>query len=400
MKINFSNVNFRANKVSYAQAKYLKNTLKNSGNVNIICHTGTDADSATSAVVIASYLAQMGVKSKIIASKEPEKLGALNSDKYDFIKEKELNGDEKVEGTTFCVDFSSKDRVSSNAQKYIDNAQKLLCVDHHKGINISNHDYVYIDSPLEDNHTECVASCYIDSSAKSTTSVLYRFFEALGEDINNENAYNMFLGLADDAYKRGYLICDAKNGVITPTKDAYEDENFIEVYDALKTRLDETQLKQIIHEVDRTAYLTEDEKNLQDFLYENITFTPDNKIAYVAIEPDNELWKKAGGDTPTVSTIMNKFRQDTLLNKENDEKLKDLKVAMVFYKANGNYRVSLHSKDVDLHPIYQYIEENCPAKNISIGGHTTRGGGRIASVDKDSCNLWIKQVIEACEKNI
>ena len=179
MKINFSSLNFRANKVSQAQAGYFRKTLKNSKNVNIICHTGTDTDSAASAVVMASYLAQMGVKPRIIASKEPNKLGVIDSDRFDFSKEKELSDDENIEGTTLCVDFSSKDRISANTQKFIDKADKLLCIDHHRGINIADHDYTYINAPLKSNHSRSVSSCYVDSSAKSTTSIIYRFFEAL-----------------------------------------------------------------------------------------------------------------------------------------------------------------------------------------------------------------------------
>ena len=398
MKINFSNINFKANKVSAAQAEYFRNALKNSKNVNIICHTGTDSDSACCAAVVASYLAQLGVKSKIIASKDISKLGVLNANQYNCIKEKDLTGKEKVEGTTICLDFSSKDRVSSNALNYIENANKLLCIDHHRGINIKDHDYVYINSPLENNHIRSVASCYMDSSAKSATSIVYRFLEALGEDVDNEKAYNLFLGLVDDASKRGYVGCSARTGEVYLLNDALGDKNFLEVYNALINKLSDKQVSDIAKEVDRTANLTPDQTLLNSYLYNNIQYASNNKIAYVVIEPDNKVWKDAGGDTPVVSTILNKFRQDILLNRENKKEFKNLEIAMVFYEANGNYRVSLHSKNKNLHPIYRYVENNCPAKNISIGGHTTRGGGRITSLDKDSQELWVSQLIEACKQ--
>jgi len=397
MKINLTNINFKANKISSAQAKYFKNTLQNSKKVNIICHTGTDPDSAASGAVIASYLAQLGVKSKIIASKPLENLGVIGANKYSFINEKQIPDDEKIEGTTLCLDFSSTVRVSPKAQKYLDNADKLLCIDHHKGIDIVDHDYIYINSPLKNSNVRGVASCYIDSSAKSATSIIYRLFEALNEEIDNEKVYNMFLGLADDSSKRGYLTCDGIKGEIELKEEALKDKNFIEVYEDLRNKLSKEQIANIAKEVDRTSNLTKEEKDLQDFLYQNITLTPDKKIAYVVIDPDNEIWKKAGGDTPVVSTILNKFRQDILLNKENIEDFKNLEASMVFYRANGNYRVSLHSKEKNLHPVYEYVEKNCPADNISIGGHATRGGGRITTLDKESQNLWVNILLEAGE---
>jgi len=400
MKINSVNLNFGANKVSKAQAKYFKDALKSSENVNIICHTGTDTDSISSAAVISSYLAQMGVKSTIISSKDVSKFGVLNPEKYNVLKEKDLKGDEKVEGTTICVDFSSKSRASNKALRFFENADKTLCIDHHRGINLSNHDYIYINSPLKNNNVKGVASYYVDSSAKSTTSIIYRFFEALNEDIDNETAYNMFLGLTDDGVKRGYIDCNGVMGKVELYKEAFEDENFVEVFSNLKEKLSEAQIENIAREVDRTANLTPEQVALKNFLYNNIQYDSDNKIAYVVIEPDNKIWKKAGGDTPTVSTIMNQFRQDILSNKDNKKENENTEIAMVFYKANGNYRVSLHSKNVNLHPVYEYIENNCPAKNISIGGHATRGGGRITTFDKNSCNLWVNSVLEGCRNNI
>ena len=400
MKVCFSNVNFRANKVSQAQAEYFKKTLKNSKNVNILCHSATDPDSACCAVTIASYLAQAGIKAKIIASEDLSSLGVKNSEKYEIINEKDLQKDEKVEGTTLCVDFSSKERMSKNTLNYIDKADKLLCIDHHRGIDISDHDYIYINHPLENNYVRGVASCYADSSAKSATSVIYRFLEALDEDINEEQAYNLFLGLADDGSKRGYIRCNAKDGTIKIRKDAKDDKNFIEVYEKLKNKLSNNDIVKIAKEVDRTSNLSEEETKFKNYLYDNINYDCNNQLAYVVIPPECEEWINAGGDTPIVSTILNEFRQDILLNKDHKKEFKDLQIAMVFYKRNDDYRVSLHSRDVNLHNIYNDVLENCPSDNISIGGHTYRGGGKIAASDKDSQKLWVNQLIDACKNEL
>lgn len=397
MKVGFSDIYFKANKVSLAQAEYFKKVLENSKNVNIICHTRTDIDSAACAATVADYLEQKGINSKIIISQEMKNLGIKDPEKYNCVQSQTLTGDENVEGTTLCVDFCSSDRLPHNSANFVKNADKLLCIDHHRGVNLVDHDYIYINSPIKDNNIRGVSSFYIDSSAKSATSIVYRFMEALGEDVDNQKAYNLFMGLVDDATKRGFVSCDGKNGKISLLEDAQEDGNFCEVYNALAKKLTKEQITEIAKKIDRTSELTESEQKLNDSLYDRIQLFGYKKIAAVVIDPDDELWEKCGGDTPVVSTILNRFRQNVLNNKFNDSNLKDVQIAMVFYKVSNTYRVSLHSKDISLHPVYKYIEKELPAGTFSIGGHTTRGGGKISATDKDSCKLWVNTVIRACE---
>ena len=78
MKISWTSINFKANKIIKPQAEYINKVLCSSKNVDIICHEDTDRDSADSAVSIFNYLKQKGVNSRIIISQD---LKNLNLDK-------------------------------------------------------------------------------------------------------------------------------------------------------------------------------------------------------------------------------------------------------------------------------------------------------------------------------
>ena len=63
------------------------------------------------------------------------------------------------------------------------------------------------------------------------------------------------------------------------------------------------------------------------------------KVAYVAIPPDDEQWQKLGGDNTVTSTILNRFRQEVLSENENIETLIEKAIAEEEkYNFNINYK--------------------------------------------------------------
>lgn len=396
MKVNFSNLNFSANKMPQKQARYIDKTLKNSNTVDIICHETSDRDSVNSAIAIYDYLAQSGVNSRIILSQNLNSLGLRDANK-NILQAADLKTDEKAD-TVLCVDFSAKDRVKESVLDYIKNANKILCIDHHHGINLTDHDYTYLTGETEiDKNSETVSSFYVDASAKSATSVIYRMFEALEEDISDETAYDLFYGLADDCVKRGLVSCDGITGTITPDKKLICDKNAYEIYENLENRLTEEQIADIARKIDIMANLAPEFKEFYESLFEKIRISDDGKTACVEIPPDDPVWKNLGGDNTTTSTILNRFRQNIL----NNEKFKNTENAIVFYEAHGNYRFSIHSKNEKLDEFYDLALKTVKGyDNFTAGGHKSRGGGRITSVDKNMCHKFCKDVTDCLNSSM
>ena len=347
MKINHTNINFQAKKMSVKQADYIDNILKKSKDIDIICHETTDRDAANSALAMYDYLKQQGINARIILSQNLESL-TLRNKNANIIQAKNLEENSKPD-TVLCVDFSDKERVAPNVLEHI--------------------------------------KFYVDTTAKSATSVIYRFFEALDENISKETAYDLFFGLISDCNKKGLIHCDGIKGEINETEELIQDKNAYEIYLKLKEKISDEDISDIARKIDIITNLTDDEKEFYKSLFKKIKFSKNQEIAYVMIPPDDTTWKKLGGDNTTTSSILNQFRQDIL------RKYKDTKIAVAFYEANGTYRASFHSKEKNLEDLYILSKDKIKEKGFSIGGHDNRGGAKILSTEPDICEKWAKEII-------
>ena len=208
MKINYTNINFKAKKMSVKQADYIDNILKKSKDVDIICHETTDRDAANSALAMYDYLEQQGITARIILSQNLESL-TLRNKNANIIQAKNLE-DNSEPDTVLCVDFSAKERVAPNVLKHMEKANNIVGFDHHIDANI-------IENPNE--ITPDITPFYVDTTAKSATSVIYRFFEALDENISKETAYDLFFGLISDCNKKDSYIATELKEKLTKQKN-------------------------------------------------------------------------------------------------------------------------------------------------------------------------------------
>ena len=399
MKINRIALNFKANKMPSQQAKYLDTRLKNAKKVDIFCHEDTDADGATSAMVMSDYLKEKGIDSRIVLS---QNLGLLKlrDYSYNFIQAKNYKKQRDVD-TALCVDFSSKGRLLPKVYNEFQKIPNKLGIDHHRGIDIVDGNYVYINSPLNDEeqqHIKPVVDFYVDSSAKSATSIIYRFFEALDGDIDSHKAYDLFYGFADDCAKRNFVKCDGLKGTIEPTFELLADKNSYEIFNKLKSKLTNEDVSKIARNVDVLSSLNTKERKFDKSLKDKILLSPNGHIAFVEIPSDDKTWEKLGGDNVRTSTILNRFRQDVLSNKFNDPKLENIKTVIVFYRANDTYRMSLHSKEPTLLKFFKYVDKHSKTQlTSSMGGHRQRAGGKIDITDANTCHEWVMDIIN-CDK--
>lgn len=393
MKISNSQISFRANKMSEPQAKLIEDTLKNAKNIDIICHDVSDRDTANCAYVMWNYLNQMGINSRVVLS---QKLSTLNlrDENFNYTQSKDLtNDDYKNVDTVLCLDFSSKGRINKYARKLTDNSKAFLCIDHHVGCDIHNKKPVVITKTLLDSKLpKRISPIYIDTSAKSATSIIYRYFEVLNKEIDENCAYDLLAGLVSDCKKKDMIVCDGTRGEIIPQKELKDDKNAYEIFLKLKSKLTPDKILKLARETDILSSLTNEEKEFQKNLYKRLQYNDLNKTAYVVIPPNDEEWEKLGKDNNRTSAILNSFRREIIKN----DKYKT-NTAIVFYEADGCFRLSLHSKNNNLEKFYYNLSKVSKYRNypdFSIGGHKNRGGGKIATLNKETCAQFVEDVIK------
>ena len=394
MKVTNAITSFKANKMSTMQANYVDKKLKEAKQVDIITHDMTDRDGANSALAMWEYLNNQGINARVIISKKVPQ--ALNLRNYNCnivqaLDKKEI--DKIIPDIAFCVDFGGAERVLPNVKEHIAKAPLVMGFDHHSEVDISRGNYVQFRRLLlDDEQVFTKADFYSDMSAKSATSIIYRFFEALGKDIDSNQAYDLFFGLVDDATKRNLVKCDGIKGTITAQSALYEDKNALEIYTKLREKLNDEQIKTIAKSVDLISSLNPIQQEFKDSLKDRLQYSDNGKIAYLEILADDSEWENLDGDNTITSTILNRFRQEVLA--KNDE----VEAVICFYEAHGNYRLSAHTKNPNLLNFFKYVEENkIPNFTQNSGGHPTRGGGGIKTNDPNVCHNWVQSIISCDE---
>ncbi len=394
MKVTNAITSFKANKMSTMQARYVDRKLKEAKNVDIITHDMTDRDGANSALAMWEYLNNQGINARVIISKKvPQALGLRNYN-CNIVQAMDDNEVRKITpDVAFCVDFGGAERVLPNVKEHIEKAPIVMGFDHHSEVDISRGNYVQFRRPLfDDEQVFTKADFYSDMSAKSATSIIYRFFEALGQDTDSNQAYDLFFGLVDDMTKRNLVKCDGTKGTITAQKALFEDKNAFEIYSKLKEKLDSEQISTIAKSVDLISSLNPAQQQFKDSLKDRLQYSENGKIVYLEIPADDSEWENLDGDNTITSTILNRFRQEILANDD------EVEAVICFYEAHGNYRLSAHTKNPELLDFFKYVEENkIPNFSQNSGGHPTRGGGGIKTNDPNVCHNWVLDIISCDE---
>jgi len=388
-KKNFKSVNFGANKMPKNEADFLKKGLLKNPSADVFAHESTDKDAVNSALAISNFLLKHGVTARIIISGKEESLDIQDNSK-NIIQSKDYTPS-MGDVTYICVDFSKSERIPQNILNYIDlKSSNIYCFDHHTDTDIGQKRVIFNKS-FDTNEVKATAPVYVDSSAKSATSVIYRFFEALEEKFDNLSAFEMFYGLVSDCYKKGLVEIDGSKGTIEAKKDLSEDKNAIEIFNKLKEGLTDAQIAAIARNTDIMSTLSEKEEDFYKSLFNKMQFSPDRKTAYAVLAPNDKVWEELGEDNQRTSAIINHFRQDVLKN------YPGVKNAIVFYKAGENYRLSVHSKD-NLTSFYKRAQKEIKGENFSIGGHESRGGGKIKSLTPEQCEEFVREIVDVISK--
>lgn len=412
MKVNSVNTFkpvFKANKMSEKQALYLNNKLLSSDKVDIFCHSATDEDAFNSAKTLYTYLEQKGKHPRIVASRDFDNYD-YDENKYNIIHFEDVNSDTQKADLAACVDFSKKERLADNVLDYLMSFDEshIVGIDHHNEdeyvIDNTNHitKSYSKENPMPDFEEK---NYYIDSTAKSCSSIIYRFFEALNIIPSKEQLKSLFCGMTDDMTKSNYvkLTDDCHIKHMPKLKD---NPNVKEVYEKIENMLTPLDKQEIIQHLNVLAGLSPDEKDFQNKLFNNVRLNNNNTFAYVVLDPDDAQWLRLGGDNKRTSTIMRDFRVRMLAHNYDDkqipnslkEKLNNLQAAAVFYSNPEEkcYRISIHSKNDCVQKYNDYIREHLNPGLIA-GGHANRGGGRIFTLESEKWQNWVQDFVTASE---
>lgn len=387
---NFSinyNIGFGAKPIPKSVIDKTKKDLldKNINRIDIYCHSSADEDTINSAKVFYNWLTKNGKDVKICVPKaEIEKL-------YFSTKDYNLKGcNNVIPDKSVVLDFNSKERLGASYTDLFNrnSHQNIIGYDHHTPSNMLKGNF------------------YIDDSAKSCCGVLTRFFEGLGEKLSKNDRKNLYCGMISDYKKSGLLSLNrTENGYNLIKKDKLlKDKNSLEVFNKLDKSLDNKDKQEIYIHLDPLARLTSDEKILQEKLYSQLNVSPNGKMAYVIIPPNDKLWKKVGMDTPTTSEILKDIRTQVstdsqkaeFLSDEQKLKMKDVNTVIAFYQKDNEYRMSIHSRSNSALKLIDYIKENINP-NIIAGGHSDRAGGKVDSLKKEDVNNFINSFIKASD---
>ena len=381
---SFIRPNFTANVMPRNCAKYIDNKLKSAKSVDIFCHTSSDEDSFNSAKAMYSYLKGQGISPRLVVSGGKENY-QYDVNKYNIIQANDISEDTKKADMALCVDFSSPVRVGSNVLKFINSyGSNIVGFDHHNDPDIVVKDYNKITQSYAKNSMPALEAknYYIDSSAKSNSAIISRFFDAIGHRATHEEARSLFAGMLDDTSKDGYTKV-GKFGKIEVTDKVNDNGNTKEVMKNILGRMRIFDKFAVLKHFTNKTKLTTKEIAFSKTLKDKTQYSNNGKFAYIEISPNDKEWDDLGRDTIRSTKVLQQFRKDSL------EK-GDVDTVAVFYPTNGNiYKMSIQTKGDYAKQIIDNIKATtCP--DLVAGGHENRSGGTLKSLDAQKTHEWVE----------
>ena len=381
---SFIRPNFTANVMPKNCAKYIDNKLKSAKSVDIFCHTSSDEDTFNSAKAMYSYLKGQGISPRLVVSGGKENY-QYDVNKYNIIQANNISENTKKADMALCVDFSSPVRVGSNVLKFINSyGSNIVGFDHHNDTDIVVKDYNKITQSYAKNSMPALEAknYYIDSSAKSNSAIISRFFDAIGHRVTHEEARSLFAGMLDDTSKDGITKVN-KLGKVKVSAKVDDNGNTKEVMKNVLGRMRVfDKLAVLKHFADKTK-LTDKEIAFSKTLKDKTQYSNNGKFAYIEISPNDQEWEDLGRDTIRSTKVLQQFRKDSLEKGNVD-------AVAVFYPTNGNiYKMSLQTKGDYAKQIIDNIKATtCP--DLVAGGHENRSGGTLKSIDAQKTHEWVE----------
>ena len=377
-----STVSFGAKAVPKGIAKNFERILLNAESIDLHTHARPDADGCGALIALYLWLVSKGKKVSICLKEADLK------DLYFPLDKSVLKKGEEASKVAVVVDCNGRERIYKKFVPLLKqyNPKNIIVIDHHKPMSI----------PI-------IANPYLDATAKSCCSIIYRLFEQLqvkpssksrkATDLHPEKLTNLpsealkslYCGILSDFGKAGIIsLKSISNGFSLNIKFA-RDKNSKEVWRRISSQVSAEDKAEIYELSDILSNLTPLEKSFQKRLCRNLRITSDG-IASVKIPFSDFLWEKLGGKTTRTAEILRNFRIRILKHNPNDEllnesltsaqkeNLKHVQIIFVYYPVGKTYKLSAHSKS----GLFGRVQKDMPEMpNVTLGGHPCRGGGSV-----------------------
>lgn len=376
-KRGYSSVAFGAKPINKELAMGIKANLLSSSvrTADLFCHATPDEDAFNSLSVIKNWLKRNG-KEASICLKNAEVKGLFGAGLM-FLSKKKT--DEPAD-RSIILDFNDTSRFTKTAKKLFEKIPKdtIFGFDHHR-TNATSVD---------------AENLYIDDTAKSCCGVVYRFFEALEENIPQSDRKKLFCGMISDYKKSGLIKVTCKKGVynVEKTEKLCKDENSLEVFEKLQASLSEDDKIAVYKHLDVLANMPKKYRVLRDDLLEDFSFCLGKRLAYMYIPADSISWRNLGMDNSKTSELMKDLRNRVLSPNLNDDETiparirknaDNLKAVISFYRVSPKddvYQMSITSKDGYALKLINYVKDNL-IPDLEGGGHANRAGARVRSLE-------------------
>lgn len=386
---------FTANIMPKKCAEHINQKLLSAKTADIFCHTASDEDTFNSAKAMYSYLNSKGVTPRIIVSNGKE-CYKYDTQRYNILQTDEVNDKTKKADIALCVDFSAQSRAVPNVLNYINSYGKnVVGFDHHNNPDKISQSYNQVDKAFNKDDPEKPKmepkNFYIDSSAKSNSAIITRFFDQIGHKMTPEEAGSLLTGMLDDTSKDGHSKINKNEIIVSDKINDYGHTK--EIFDKVLKNVDKKELDEIFAHFAQRNELTPDEIAFRDSLAKKTKHSKNGKFAYIEISPNDKEWKKLGGATVKSTAILGDYRKGTLAND------KAIDAVAVFFPTNtkDTYKMSINTRKDYAKQIIENIKKTTYPE-LTAGGHDDRSGGTVIASDNKACHDWVKLFVKSADE--
>lgn len=380
------NTSFRAKPIASENVRWISDIGKNPKvkRILIVPHESPDDDCTRAAEYFYNLFKNMGKKVAIFINPPETKGLNFNHKKYRIYKST------KRPDKVVVVDLNSSEKLSPEVKSILKEikSEDIFCVDHH----------TKSEKTIEGN-------LYIDTSAKSCCAMCYRIAQARGKKLSKSDLKALYCGILSD-YQKSKLV-KFKNNKLIKLSALDKDINAKEVLEQIEKQISEEDKIRIYKHLDILSNLTQEEQAFRKTLFSEVQITPNGKLAYVVINPNDKQWQRLGMHNTRTSAILRDLRvrlingvQTDKIFSEGQRKLfKNLKGAIVFYRdaqrSDSKYRFSMHGKVDYAERIVNYVKKINPA--VEGGGHPDREGGGIKSLSENKIKELVNNFLTAAK---
>lgn len=302
----------------------IKALLSSPKEVLITTHRNPDGDAIGSSLGLMHYLNQLGHKVKIVAPSEyPDFLAWLPDAAQIIIFDNAVEEAQAVVKTAeliFCLDFNSLDRIDKLGDLVREKSCPKIMIDHH----------LYPEPFAE--------FCLSDTSASSTSEMVFDFVEALGDKalLNNKIGECVFTGILTDTGSFKYSTSAKLFRIVSELLSHGVDDHKLQ--DMIFNSMTEKQLRLLGHCLDNRMEI------LEEFNTGIITLTKEDYATFDIQRGDTE-------------GIVNQLL-----------KIKNVKMAAFITEQPTIVKISLRSKE-------DFSVQEIAQKHFKGGGHRNAAGG-------------------------